>query len=59
MSQKTAKVGITVLVLATAFGVLLYTSLGESMQFYKYTDEVMANAHVIVHGACTASWYAR
>ena len=43
MSQKTAKVGITVLVLATAFGVLLYTSLGESMQFYKYTDEVMAN----------------
>ncbi len=43
MSQKTARVGITVLVLATAFGVLLYTSLGESMQFYKYTDEVMAN----------------
>jgi cytochrome c-type biogenesis protein CcmE len=43
MSQKTAKVGITVLVLATAFGVLLYTSLGQSMQFYKYADEVMAN----------------
>jgi cytochrome c-type biogenesis protein CcmE len=43
MSQKTARVGITVLVLATAFGVLLYTSLGQSMQFYKYTDEVMAN----------------
>ena len=43
MSQKTAKVGITVLVLATAFGVLLYTSLGQSMQFYKYTDEVMAS----------------
>jgi cytochrome c-type biogenesis protein CcmE len=43
MSQKTAKVGITVLVLATAFGVLLYTSLGESRQFYKYTDEVMAS----------------
>ena len=43
MSQKTAKVGFTVLVLATAFGVLLYTSLGESMQFYKYTDEVMAS----------------
>ena len=43
MSQKTARVGLTFLVLATAFGVLLYTSLGESMQFYKYTDEVMAN----------------
>ena len=43
MSQKTARVGLTVLVLATAFGVLLYTSLGQSMQFYKYTDEVMAS----------------
>jgi cytochrome c-type biogenesis protein CcmE len=43
MSQKTARVGFTVLVLATAFGVLLYTSLGESMQYYKYADEVMAS----------------
>jgi hypothetical protein len=32
MSAKTAKVSLTVVVLATAFGVLLYTSLGESMQ---------------------------
>jgi cytochrome c-type biogenesis protein CcmE len=43
MSQKTFKVGFTVAVLATALGVLLYTSLGESMQYYKYADEVMAS----------------
>jgi cytochrome c-type biogenesis protein CcmE len=43
MSVKTAKVSLTVVVLATAFGVLLYTSLGESMQYYKYADEVMAS----------------
>jgi cytochrome c-type biogenesis protein CcmE len=40
MSHKAAKVGITTLVLATAFGVLLYTTMGESMQYYKYVDEV-------------------
>jgi|SRR5687767_7354759 len=43
MSAKTAKISLTVIVLATAFGALLYTSLGESMQYYKYADEVMAN----------------
>jgi cytochrome c-type biogenesis protein CcmE len=43
MSAKTAKVSLTVVVLATAFGVLLYSSLGESMQYYKYTDEVMVS----------------
>jgi cytochrome c-type biogenesis protein CcmE len=31
---------VTTLVLATAFGVLLYTTMGESMQYYKYVDEV-------------------
>jgi cytochrome c-type biogenesis protein CcmE len=40
MSQKAAKIGATSLVLATVFGVLLYTTLGESMQYYKYVDEV-------------------
>ena len=40
MSHKAAKVGLTTLVLATAFGVLLYTTMGESMQYYKYVDEV-------------------
>ncbi len=42
MSHKAAKVGATSLVLATAFGILLYSTLGESMQYYKYVDEVMA-----------------
>jgi cytochrome c-type biogenesis protein CcmE len=42
MSHKAAKIGVTSLVLLTAFGVLLYTTLGESMQYYKYVDEVMA-----------------
>lgn len=42
MSHKAAKFGVTGLVLATAFGVLFYSTLGESMQYYKYVDEVMA-----------------
>ena len=42
MSNKAARIGITGVVLATAFGVLLYSSLGESLQYYKYVDEVMA-----------------
>jgi len=42
MSQKAAKIGATTLVLLTAFGVLLYSTLGESMQYYKYVDEVVA-----------------
>jgi len=42
MSQKAKQISATVLVLATAFGVLLYSSLGESLQQYKYVDEVVA-----------------
>jgi cytochrome c-type biogenesis protein CcmE len=42
MSHKAVKVGATTLVLLTAFGVLLYTTMGESMQYYKYVDEVVA-----------------
>jgi cytochrome c-type biogenesis protein CcmE len=42
MSHKAAKVGITSVILATAFGILLYTTMGESMQYYKYVDEVTA-----------------
>ena len=42
MNSKAAKIGLTSVVLATAFGVLLYSSLGESLQYYKYVDEVMA-----------------
>jgi cytochrome c-type biogenesis protein CcmE len=42
MSHKATKIGLTSLVLLTVFGVLMYTTLGESMQYYKYVDEVMA-----------------
>jgi cytochrome c-type biogenesis protein CcmE len=41
MSTKAARIGVTTLVLLTAFGVLLYTTMGESMQYYKYVDEVV------------------
>jgi len=44
MSHKAAKIGVTTLVLATVFGILLYTTLGESMQYYKYVDEVAASS---------------
>ena len=43
MSHKAAKLGITGTVLALAFGLLLYTSLSESAEYYKHVDEVMAN----------------
>ena len=43
MSHKAAKLGITGLVLALAFGGLLYTSLGESAEYYKHVDEVVVN----------------
>jgi cytochrome c-type biogenesis protein CcmE len=42
MSHKAAKIGATSFVLLVAFGILLYSTLGESMQYYKYVDEVMA-----------------
>jgi cytochrome c-type biogenesis protein CcmE len=42
MSHKAAKVGITAAVLALAFGTLLYSSLGDNLQYYKFVDEVMA-----------------
>ena len=42
MSHKAIKVGLTVTVLTVAFGALLFSSLGENLQYYKYVDEVMA-----------------
>lgn len=42
MSHKAAKIAATSIVLIAAFGTLLYSTLGESMQYYKYVDEVMA-----------------
>ena len=45
MSHKIVKVGLTALVLATAFGALLYSTMSENMQYYKYVDEVAAEPH--------------
>lgn len=41
MSHKAVKVGLTGLVLAAAFGGLLFTTLGEATEYYKLVDEVM------------------
>ncbi len=41
MSHKAAKIGLTSVVLALAFGGLLYSTIGESAQYYKHVDEVM------------------
>src|SRR6266542_3139086 len=43
MSHKAAKIGLTSLVIALAFGGLLYTTLSEGTEYYKHVDEVMAN----------------
>jgi cytochrome c-type biogenesis protein CcmE len=50
MSHKAAKLGLTGVVLALAFGALLYSTLGESAQYYKYVNEVMAQP---------ADWYGK
>ena len=42
MSHKAVKVAVTATVLVLAFGTMLYTTMGDSMQYYKYVDEVMA-----------------
>jgi cytochrome c-type biogenesis protein CcmE len=65
MSHKAAKIGVTTFVLLTAFGVLMYTTLGESMQYYKYVDEVMVepdawkDKNLQVHGHVVAGSIAR
>lgn len=42
MSQKTVRLGLTSVVLALAFGGLLYSTLSEGTEYYKHVDEVMA-----------------
>lgn len=42
MKHKAVKVGLTALVLSVSFGALLYSTLQENMQYYKYVDEVLA-----------------
>ena len=41
MKHKAVKVGLTTMVLAVAFGGLLFSSLEESSEYYKHVDEVM------------------
>src|SRR5262245_7561945 len=41
MKHKALKVGLTSLVLAVAFGGLLYQTMGEATEYYKHVDEVM------------------
>ena len=43
MSKKTAKIGVTSLVLVMAFTGLMYSTMGESLEYYKRVDEVMVN----------------
>ena len=42
MSNKTAKISLTTLVLLTALGGLLWSTLTEGTEYYKHVDEVMA-----------------
>ena len=41
MKHKGVKVALTTLVLAVAFGGLLYQTMGEATEYYKHVDEVM------------------
>ena len=41
MKHKGIKVGLTSLVLALAFGGLLFSTMGEATEYYKHVDEVM------------------
>lgn len=43
MKNKAVKIGLTSLVLALAFGGLLYQTMGEATEYYKHVDEVMVN----------------
>jgi cytochrome c-type biogenesis protein CcmE len=43
MSHKAARIGLTGVVLVVAFAGLLYSTMGESLEYYKKVDEVMVN----------------
>jgi cytochrome c-type biogenesis protein CcmE len=45
MSHKAIKIGITALVLIAAFSALLFTTLQDNLQYYKYVDEVAEKQH--------------
>jgi cytochrome c-type biogenesis protein CcmE len=50
MKNKAVKVGLTGLVLAIAFGGLMYSTLAEGTEYYKHVDEVMGQP---------AEWYGK
>jgi cytochrome c-type biogenesis protein CcmE len=50
MKNKAVKVGLTGLVLAVAFGGLMYSTLAEGTEYYKHVDEVMGQP---------AEWYGK
>ena len=41
MKHKAVKIGLTSLILVTAFGGLMYSTLSEATEYYKHVDEVM------------------
>jgi len=43
MNQKVIRIGVTALVLAAAFGGLMWYSLSSETEYYKHVDEVMAS----------------
>lgn len=43
MSKKTVRVGISAVVVISALTLLMYTSVSEGAEYYKYVDEVMQN----------------
>ena len=45
MSHKAIKIGLTALVLVTAFSALLFTTMQDNLQYYKYVDEVAGVQH--------------
>lgn len=42
MSKKTVRVSLSALVVVSALSFLMYTSISEGAEYYKYVDEVMA-----------------
>ena len=45
MSHKAIKIGVTAAVLIAAFTALLFTTLQDNLQYYKYVDEVASAPH--------------
>jgi cytochrome c-type biogenesis protein CcmE len=59
MSKKAARIGVTSLVLVMAFAGLLYSTMGESLEYYKKVDEVMVNPQEWQGKALQVHGYAR